>query len=228
MALALRRESRVRKHNFARDRLACVAKFGIDAPAVLLPDDRTRRPLALLGFSGCKCHRGGGEIPFGRAFCIVREGDFYEVEVRMDAPVGRIVQMFTMRFRDLFGSDGVSCVKLPAAVAFPTDDRLLQRIGELRRALPANNVKPLWKSPSQAQPPSPLPERDVQQQLMIKMPPGGLDAFKARVEPRPQSVQISVALETESRTQDLDPPTSIVPMARSLARVRDGRSASAA
>jgi len=53
MALALRRESRVRKHNFARDRLACVAKFGIDAPAVLLPDDRTRRPLALLGFSGC-------------------------------------------------------------------------------------------------------------------------------------------------------------------------------
>ena len=136
--------------------------------------------------------------------------------------------MFTMRFRDLFGSDGVSCVKLPAAVAFPTDDRLLQRIGELRRALPANNVKPLWKSPSQAQPPSPLPERDVQQQLMIKMPPGGLDAFKARVEPRPQSVQISVALETESRTQDLDPPTSIVPMARSLARVRDWRSASAA
>src|SRR5262245_62230698 len=64
----------------------------------------------------------------------------------MDAPVGRIVQMFTMRFRDLFGSDGVSCVKLPAAVAFPTDGRLLQRIEESRRALPANNMKPLWKS----------------------------------------------------------------------------------
>lgn len=104
--------------------------------------------------------------------------------------------MFTMRFRDLFGSDGVSCIKLPAAVAFPTNDRLLQRIGELRRALPANNVKPLWKSRDlspQAQPASPLPERQVQQQL-IKMPQ----------------------------------QTSIVPMARPLALVRDGRSASAA
>ena len=54
--------------------------------------------------------------------------------------------MFTMRFRDPFGCHGVSCVKLPAAVAFPTDDRLLQRLEESRRALPANNMKPLWKS----------------------------------------------------------------------------------
>ena len=54
--------------------------------------------------------------------------------------------MFSMRFRGSFGSTGVSCVKLPAAVAFPTDGRLLQRIEESRRALPANNMKPLWKS----------------------------------------------------------------------------------
>ena len=61
--------------------------------------------------------------------------------------------MFSMRFWDLFGSDGVSCVKLPAAVAFPTDDRLLRRIEESRRALPANNMKPLWKSREPASPP---------------------------------------------------------------------------
>lgn len=54
--------------------------------------------------------------------------------------------MFSMRFWDSFGSPGVSCIKLPAAVAFPTDGRLLQRIEESRRALPANNMKPLWKS----------------------------------------------------------------------------------
>jgi hypothetical protein len=105
--------------------------------------------------------------------------------------------MFTMRFRDLFGSDGVSCIKLPAAVAFPTDDRLLQRIGELRRALPANNVKPLLKCrelASQVQPKSPLGERDVEQQLLIKMPQAG---------------------------------PSVVPMARPLARVRDGRASAA-
>jgi len=54
--------------------------------------------------------------------------------------------MFTMRFWGSFGSPGVSCIKLPAAVAFPTDGRLLQRIEESRRALPANNMKPLWKS----------------------------------------------------------------------------------
>jgi hypothetical protein len=51
--------------------------------------------------------------------------------------------MFTWRVRD---QSGVSCVKLPAAVAFPTDDRLIQRIEEARRALPRNSVKPLWRS----------------------------------------------------------------------------------
>jgi hypothetical protein len=34
-------------------------------------------------------------------------------------------------------------VKLPAAVAFPTDARLLQRIEASRRALPQNNIKSL-------------------------------------------------------------------------------------
>ena len=36
--------------------------------------------------------------------------------------------MFGFGFRDPFGSKRVSCVKVPAAVAFPTDDRLLQRL----------------------------------------------------------------------------------------------------
>ena len=51
-----------------------------------------------------------------------------------------------MRFLGSSVSGVVSCVKLPAAVAFPTDGRLLQRIEESRRALPVNNMKPLWKS----------------------------------------------------------------------------------
>ena len=54
--------------------------------------------------------------------------------------------MFTLRGRDPFGCQGVSCVKLPATVAFPTDDRLLQRIEALRRELPRNNMKALWRS----------------------------------------------------------------------------------
>ena len=53
--------------------------------------------------------------------------------------------MFTWRVRDPFGSFGVSCVKLPAAAAFPTDDRLLQRLEESRRALPPNSVKALCR-----------------------------------------------------------------------------------
>lgn len=53
--------------------------------------------------------------------------------------------MFTLRVRNPFGCHGVSCVKLPAAVAFPTDDRLLKRIEESRRALPQDNMKSLRK-----------------------------------------------------------------------------------
>lgn len=53
--------------------------------------------------------------------------------------------MFSLGVRNPFGCRGVSCVKLPAAVAFPTDDRLLKRIEELRRALPRDNMKSLRK-----------------------------------------------------------------------------------
>jgi len=74
--------------------------------------------------------------------------------------------MFSMRFLGSSQSRGVSCVKLPAAVAFPTDGRLLQRIEESRRALPANNVKPLWKSRELA--PSVSRERTVEGPAIIK------------------------------------------------------------
>ena len=138
--------------------------------------------------------------------------------------------MFTMRFWDLFGSDGVSCVKLPAAVAFPTDDRLLQRIEESRRALPANNMKPLWKSREPASPPEAtcaLRGPDVEKQLTIMLPAGALDSFRGRVEPRLQPAQASaVAPDAESRAQN--PETCVVPLARAHARAREGLSASAA
>lgn len=62
--------------------------------------------------------------------------------------------MFTFNIRDPFGCRGVSCVKLPAAVAFPTDDRLIKRLEESRRALPQNNMKPLRKY---REPPSTVP-----------------------------------------------------------------------
>lgn len=54
--------------------------------------------------------------------------------------------MFTWRIRDPFGSQTVSCVKLPATVEFPTDDRLLKRLEASRRALPPNSVKALWRA----------------------------------------------------------------------------------
>lgn len=54
--------------------------------------------------------------------------------------------MFTLRVRDPFGCRGISCVKLPAAVAFPTDDALLRRLEAQRRTLPPNNMKALWKA----------------------------------------------------------------------------------
>jgi hypothetical protein len=37
----------------------------------------------------------------------------------------------------------VWCVKLPAAVIFPTDAKLLERIEESRRTLPLNSIKSL-------------------------------------------------------------------------------------
>ena len=46
------------------------------------------------------------------------------------------------RARFLTGN-GLSFVRLPATVAFPTDARLLDRIEQRRKALPLNSVKPL-------------------------------------------------------------------------------------
>ena len=153
-------------------------------------------------------------------------GEFREVPVRMDAPLGRIVQMFTLRVRDPFGCHGVSCVKLPAAVAFPTDDRLLQRIEELRRALPANNMKPLWKSRERAcsVAPSVPRERDVETQPMIRV---SLGAFPARIEPRStllQPVHVAGVAHEEPCSPSPEPHPCVVPLARaagSLARGHD-------
>ena len=64
----------------------------------------------------------------------------------------------------------VSCVKLPPAVAFPTDDRLLQRIEESRRALPPNSVKALCRSRagfSEARPALHMQQSDVRLELGV-------------------------------------------------------------
>jgi hypothetical protein len=115
--------------------------------------------------------------------------------------------MFSMRFWDSFGSPGVSCVKLPAAVAFPTDGRLLQRIEEQRRALPANNMKPLWKSRELAV--EPLPAR-----------------ISASQPPHSASVAHQVVLPVRPGAD-----SCVVPLARvgsSMARVREGITVSSA
>lgn len=51
--------------------------------------------------------------------------------------------MFNLRVRAFSGVGGSACVRLPAAVAFPTDVKLLERIETSRKALPANSIKPL-------------------------------------------------------------------------------------
>ena len=132
--------------------------------------------------------------------------------------------MFTMRFRDPLGSHGVSCVKLPAAVAFPTDDRLLQRIEELRRALPANNVKPLWKCRERAVPAAPS-ERDVETRPMIKVSLEALDLFPARIEPRAtsqQPAQAAAVAHAEPRALGAEPHPCVVPLARAAGSLAKG------
>ena len=51
--------------------------------------------------------------------------------------------MFNLRVRAFSGVGGAACIRLPAAVAFPTDDKLIERIETSRKALPPNNVKSL-------------------------------------------------------------------------------------
>lgn len=51
--------------------------------------------------------------------------------------------MFSIRVRALSSVGGSACIRLPAAVAFPTDDKLLERIESSRKALPPNSIKPL-------------------------------------------------------------------------------------
>ena len=122
--------------------------------------------------------------------------------------------MFTLRFRDPFGCQEVSCVKLPAAAAFPTDGRLLQRIEALRRALPADNMKPLRKSRQLGCSPQ-LPSASHagdDAQPVIKVSLG--------VQPAP----ITAKVETESRAPNPEPHACVVPLARAagaMARARD-------
>lgn len=51
--------------------------------------------------------------------------------------------MFSMCVRAFSGVGGSAVIRLPAAVEFPTDDKLLERIETSRKALPANSIKPL-------------------------------------------------------------------------------------
>ena len=131
--------------------------------------------------------------------------------------------MFSMRFWDSFGSPGVSCVKLPAAVAFPTDDRLLQRIEQSRRALPANNMKPLWKSRELGGAPSATRERTVDAPS-INVSLTAVERFPARLSFQ-QARIADVDVDPESRAPIQD--SCVVPLAR-VARARDGISVSAA
>ena len=71
----------------------------------------------------------------------MREMTLEEIDRRACAGGGNTV--FHIRVRAFAASGGAPCIKLPAAVAFPTDARLLERIDASRRALPLNSVKPL-------------------------------------------------------------------------------------
>ena len=91
----------------------------------------------------------------GPTFCIEFSGVIPTRFVRRDAPAyGRFLRCSLCVSRDPFGCRGVSCVKLPAAVAFPIDSQLLDRLEQSRRALPPNSVKPLLRSrePQHAEP----------------------------------------------------------------------------
>ncbi len=95
--------------------------------------------------------------------------------------------MFTMRVRDPLGSRGVSCVKLPAAVAFPIDSQLLDRLEQSRRALPPNSVKALWKTRAPEHTDAKLaPQRALDLHARSAR---SSDAAKATIEPFPVPVE---------------------------------------
>ena len=53
--------------------------------------------------------------------------------------------MFNVRVRESLGVRH-TFIRLPAAVAFPPDGRLLERIETSRKALPLNSIKPVRRS----------------------------------------------------------------------------------
>ena len=121
--------------------------------------------------------------------------------------------MFTFVTRDPFGCRGVSCVKLPATVAFPTDGRLLQRIEESRRALPANNMKPLWKArPHECAASQPAAAERPEQTALAALPEIRL------AETQPVRIE-AVAADAQPRSTSGEP--RVVPLARPHARARE-------
>ena len=62
---------------------------------------------------------------------------------RTDAPCLEVLAMFNLRVRTFSSRGTARWIRLPAAVAFPTDIRLLERIERSRKALPVNSIKPL-------------------------------------------------------------------------------------
>ena len=127
--------------------------------------------------------------------------------------------MLTFTARDPFGCRGVSCVKLPAAVAFPTDGRLLQRIEELRRSLPANNMKPLWKirqheraaaQLAEAMPGEALSHTQMPLAATIRV---AASAEKCSALPQRDCIE-DVTLDAEPRSTNCGQPSRVVPLAR--------------
>jgi hypothetical protein len=226
---------RLGEHNLART-IAGITKFGMVAVhRFTFLTIGTWRSLASVGLERCS----HGEQPFRRASCIrTPSGSFprgCSAHGRADTEVR---PMFSMRIWDSFGSRGVSCVKLPAAVAFPTDGRLLQRIEESRRALPAtNNMKPLWKSRGPGcSPVSPAPcDGGVGRPSIISVSLAAVDRLPARAEPRSIASQpvhlVGVTREVESALPSQDASKCVVALARaagSMARALEGISVSAA
>jgi hypothetical protein len=57
--------------------------------------------------------------------------------------------MFNFRMRP-WSAKNPACIRVPAAVEFPTDIKLLERIELSRAALPLNSIKPLRRPIAQS------------------------------------------------------------------------------